>query len=551
MAGVTKPKVGRVAPLELVEAALSGRIRIPRFQRSYRWEASDSERLFDSILRGYPIGNLLMWRKPAPAAEITLGELHFDAPERSDALWVVDGQQRLTTLIGALTASEHTVDRRFRIFYDLREKDARKRFLSAPHSQNVRDHWLPVWVAGDNRRLIAWQRERPWLTEEEYDLCDSVATAIRTYEIPMYEIEGDDEQALREIFDRMNTFGKTLKRAEIFQALHSAPLDVQPSDLDALRDRAAALDFGDFSPQLLMQSVMATRGGQVDRDFRQEFKDNEDRQQAFARTEKALRLVVDWLRNEAGIPHLRLLPYALYVPVLTRYAALFGHPTGRGSELLRRWVWRGAAVGAAPQGNTVALRRNASAVHDDPVASATRMLGLLPIGGELWKPDLTQTALNRTQAKINVLGLLSAHPVLLTPATDSDGNHYPAGTRLGDSRLLVDMLNSGNSPLQPLVSGRTMAAKVLHPADKTGFGFFSEWWDPAVLRSHCMDERCVELLDMHTTESIDEFLARRADIMTTVISDHVQRMALFGFSDGPAAETLFDEDLWGDSTDAA
>jgi hypothetical protein len=551
MAGVTKPKVGRVAPLELVEWAQSGRIRIPRFQRSYRWEASDSERLFDSILRGYPIGNLLMWRKPAPAAEITLGELRFDAPERSDALWVVDGQQRLTTLIGALTASEHTVDRRFRIFYDLREKDARKRFLSAPHSQNVRDHWLPVWVAGDNRRLIAWQRERPWLTNEEYDLCDSVATAIRTYEIPMYEIEGDDEQALREIFDRMNTFGKTLKRAEIFQALHSTPLDVQPSDLDALRDRTAGLDFGDFSPQLLMQSVMATRGGQVDRDFRQEFKDDEDRQHAFARTEKALRLVVDWLRGEAGIPHLRLLPYALYVPVLTRYAALFGHPTGRGSELLRRWVWRGAAVGAAPQGNTVALRRNASAVYDDPVASATRILGLLPVGGELWKPDLTQTALNRTQAKINVLGLLSAHPVLLTQATDSDGNHYPAGTRLGDSRLLVDMLNSGSSPLQSLVSGRTMAGKVLHPADKAGLGLFSEWWDSAALRSHCMDERCVELLNLHDTESTDEFLARRARIMTTVISDHVQRMALFGFSDGPEAEALFDESLWGDSTDAA
>ncbi|MFD8200592.1 DUF262 domain-containing protein [Streptomyces sp. NPDC059701] len=551
MAGVTKPKVGRVAPLELVEAALSGRIRIPRFQRSYRWEASDSERLFDSILRGYPIGNLLMWRKPAPAAEITLGELRFDAPERSDALWVVDGQQRLTTLIGALTASENTVDRRFRIFYDLREKDTRKRFLSAPHSQNVRDHWLPVWVAGDNRRLIAWQRERPWLTEEEYDLCDSVATAIRTYEIPLYEIEGDDEQALREIFDRMNTFGKTLKRAEIFQALHSAPLDVQPSDLDALRERAGALDFGDFTPQMLMQSVMATRGGQVDRDFRQEFQDDVDRQQAFTRTEKALRLVVDWLRSEAGIPHLRLLPYALYVPVLTRYAALFGRPTGRGSELLRRWVWRGAAVGAAPQGNTVALRRNASAVHDDPVASATRILGLLPIGGELWKPDLTQTALNRTQAKINVLGLLSAHPVLLTQAVDSDENHYPAGTRLDDSRLLVDMLNSGNSPLQSLVPGRTMAGKVLHPANKPGLDFFPEWWDPAVLRSHCMDERCVELLNQFDTASHDEFLTRRARIMTTVISDHVQRMALFGFSDGPDAEALFDETLWGDGTDAA
>ncbi|MFD5618438.1 DUF262 domain-containing protein [Streptomyces yangpuensis] len=551
MAGVTKPKVGRVDPLTLVEWAQSGRIRIPRFQRSYRWEASDSERLFDSILRGYPIGNLLMWRKPAAAAEITLGELRFDAPERSDALWVVDGQQRLTTLIGALTASEETVDRRFRIFYDLREKDQHKRFLSAPHSQPPRDHWLPVWVASDNRRLIAWQRERPWLTDEEYDLCDAVATAIRTYEIPMYEIEGDDEQALREIFDRMNTFGKTLKRAEIFQALHSAPLDVQPSDLDALRERVAALDFGDFSPQILMQSVMAVRGGKVDRDFRQEFENDEDRHQAFAQTEKALRLVVDFLRNDAGIPHLRLLPYALYIPVLTRFTALFQRPEGRGAELLRRWIWRGAVVGAAPQGNTVALRRNASAVDHDPVASATRMLKLLPVGGELWKPDLTQTALNRAQAKINVLGLLSAHPVLLEGATDSDGNYYPVGTRLDDSRLLTNMLDRGGSPLLSILPhDRTMAGKLLHPSSQIDFWrLFEEKWDHSVLRSHCMDERCVELLE---SADYDAFLGRRAQIATVTISEHVQRMALFGFADGPEAEMLFSgEDLWGDSTDAA
>ncbi|XMA38084.1 hypothetical protein O1157_19795 [Streptomyces albogriseolus] len=61
----------------------------------------------------------------------------------------------------------------------------------------------------------------------------------------------------------------------------------------------------------------------------------------------------------------------------------------------------------------------------------------------------------------------------------------------------------------------------------------------------------MELLRLNTARSIEEFLARRADIMTRVISDHVQRMALFGFSDGPETETLFDESIWGDDTDAA
>lgn len=542
MAGVTQPKVSRVAPPQLVDWAQIGRIRVPQFQRSYRWDPEDAERLFDSIFRGYPIGNLLMWRKPAPAAEISLGELRFRVPERPDALWVVDGQQRLTTLIGALTASEETVDRRFRIFYDLRDRE----FLSAPHSRQPADHWLPVWVAGDNRRLIAWQRERNWLTGEDFDRCDAVATAIRTYEIPMYEIEGDDEQALREIFDRMNTFGKRLKRAEIFQALHSAPLDVQPSDLEALRERLRALEFGDFTSQILMQSVMAMRGGKVDRDFRHEFENDEDLHSAFSATEKALRLVVEFLKDDVGIPHMRLLPYALFVPVLARFTHLFGRPQGRAAELLRRWIWRGSAIGAAPQGNTVALRRNASAIEEEPVASAGRLLELLPRGGEQWQPDLTKTALNRAQTKINVLGLLSAHPVLLTDARDAEGNLHPRGTRIERTRLLTELLDTGGSPLYPVVASpdRTLGNRLLQPGlSESDTANLLMNAAPEVRRSHCVDEECADLL---ASASVDEFLLRRSELVRRVIADHVQSMALWGFSDGLEPERLFSDDLWGD-----
>lgn len=537
MAGVTQPKVSRVAPPQLVDWARSGRIRIPRFQRSYRWEYTDAEKLFDSILRGYPIGNLLMWRKPAPAAEIDLGELRITAPAVSDALSVVDGQQRLTTLIGALTASEETVDRRFRIFYDLRDK----RFLSTPHSQKPRDHWLPVWVAGDNRRLIAWQRERSWLTPEDYDLCDEVTTAIRTYEIPMYEIEGDDEQALREIFDRMNTFGKRLNRAEIFQALHAGPSTCSRPGFDALRERASGLDFGDFTTQILMQSVMAVRGGKVDRDFRHEFDNDADRQHAFAVTEKALRVVVDFLREDTGIPHLRLLPYALFVPVLARYAALFGRPEGRGAELLRRWIWRGSAMGAAPQGNTVALRRNATAIKDDPVLSAQRLLKMLPPGGEQWTPDLSQTALNRAQAKLNMLGLLSLHPVLLTNYWDDDGNRHAPGTRIDQPRLLAGLLAGKTSPLAPILSGweKGMANRIVHPPVDKQVDVLSllASQGPEALRSHCFDENERVSYDSNGTGS----LLMRADAVRKVIADHVQSMALWGFSDGPDPESWFGE----------
>ena len=106
---------------DLVEMARSGRIRVPHFQRSFKWTAKDVVRLFDSIVRRYPIGSLLLWRRPAPAASVALGTLTIDAPEFDEAMWVVDGQQRITSLVNVLQPGTHP-DPRFSLGYDLHEE---------------------------------------------------------------------------------------------------------------------------------------------------------------------------------------------------------------------------------------------------------------------------------------------------------------------------------------------------------------------------------------------------------------------------------------------
>ena len=53
---------------DILDFVRKGQIRIPRFQRGIRWTEKDVERLFDSLYRGYPLGTLLFWRKPALAA---------------------------------------------------------------------------------------------------------------------------------------------------------------------------------------------------------------------------------------------------------------------------------------------------------------------------------------------------------------------------------------------------------------------------------------------------------------------------------------------------
>jgi len=86
---------------------------LPAVQRPYVWGSRyESEkyicRLFDSILRGYPIGTLIVWNteKEIPYREFMHNYKDNDIPPFSDkSLWkredkwlVYDGQQRLQTL---------------------------------------------------------------------------------------------------------------------------------------------------------------------------------------------------------------------------------------------------------------------------------------------------------------------------------------------------------------------------------------------------------------------------------------------------------------------
>ena len=97
---------------DLVDDVRNGVVRIPSLQRGFRWTASDVTRLFDSIYRGYPIGTLLFWRKPANEGVVEFGGVSWDVPAVGDALWVVDGQQRIASLTLAVSSERlNVIDR--------------------------------------------------------------------------------------------------------------------------------------------------------------------------------------------------------------------------------------------------------------------------------------------------------------------------------------------------------------------------------------------------------------------------------------------------------
>jgi hypothetical protein len=71
--------------------ATLGNLDIPEFQREFVWSPEKAKQLVDSLWRGYPIGTILLWESKYSSPKVAQGT-------QTKKLWIVDGQQRITTL---------------------------------------------------------------------------------------------------------------------------------------------------------------------------------------------------------------------------------------------------------------------------------------------------------------------------------------------------------------------------------------------------------------------------------------------------------------------
>ena len=81
----------------LLDDVINGRIGLPDLQRPFVWADAKVRNLFDSMMKGFPIGYVMLWASPADyinTKSIGVGEKEFKRPDDL----VIDGQQRLTTL---------------------------------------------------------------------------------------------------------------------------------------------------------------------------------------------------------------------------------------------------------------------------------------------------------------------------------------------------------------------------------------------------------------------------------------------------------------------
>lgn len=532
-----RPEGVQLTVQKLLELVRSGRIRIPPFQRPMRWGQNDHQLLLDSVLRGFPAGVFLFWRRPAPESRVVLGPWSAEVASSPDAWWVVDGQQRITSLTGTLLHPDPLQPASpFAFYYDL----AREEFVHATPASTERPEWVPV------NRLVDAADLGIWLAQSGLDLtrqrqAHEVARRLREYEIVGYTVESAEERALRAIFDRANTSGKRMMGKDVFQALHAGLDGEKPATFATLATELHnAVRFGIVSDQWLHKAALAIRGIDATQSLKGELREPGALKDTFTELLPVLRNAIELLRGVAKIPHFEVLPYGLPLAVLARFYHLFPMPSERSELLLARWIWRGA-VSQAHRGESVPyVRKNYRAlVAGDEEGSVQRLLSLVPSVPPASRNDLDLGPYRPKTAatKIELTALSALQPQRLVRAD-------PLELELAvDVNELFGIVKAGRLPhwargITGTLATRTVAARLLHPpveSDDVSWATILVSASDDVLESHGFDGDARRALRAGDWKAALEARALR---VRHIVSEFVAQRARWGENDRPSLEYL-------------
>ncbi len=326
----------------LNDKEMNGGFWLPNIQRPFVWKEDQVERLFDSIMREYPISTLLVWRTKEKIKHRKFIDNYRSGQHLSDYFvpdneyvknLVLDGQQRSQSLFIGLCGSYEGRELHFDILSGdpVAPDDIRFRFKFLPQPQwpwvKLKDliHDLERDRPNKVFSRIESRTTTPLSDSQRERVRDNLDIVWREFahddNISYQELDGVDSDAYRiddvvEIFIRANSGGTKLGKSDLMFSLVAQSWTDADESLEELLDTLNQGGYG-FERDFVLKSslVMLGHGAKYDvakfRDpsIRQEFV---DKWQDLSSTIRAVRDFLyskTFLRNDKAVPsYLGLIP---------------------------------------------------------------------------------------------------------------------------------------------------------------------------------------------------------------------------------------------------
>jgi hypothetical protein len=244
----------------------NGEYVIPVIQREFVWKTKQIERLFDSLMREYPIGAFLFWEVTKDvlakypffafsSSVVEAGDNHREKVKatRDKAVGVLDGQQRLTAFLTGLKGSYTGKSKGAapqHLYLDLLHYDEEAgeedlaykfKFMTDAALSKVKDdpasHWFRV---GDIIAMAEATEVHDYLTKHQLIAAEGVFRRLEKLRKSVSEVEvinfyletRDDLGEVLNVFVRLNRSGTSLSYPDLLLSAatvgwksHSAPAE--------------------------------------------------------------------------------------------------------------------------------------------------------------------------------------------------------------------------------------------------------------------------------------------------------------------------------------
>ncbi|MFV3407526.1 GmrSD restriction endonuclease domain-containing protein [Bdellovibrio bacteriovorus] len=189
---------------DIIEGVKAGTLAIPEFQRDYVWQKNKAPKLLDSLLNQFPIGAILTWSTDDNV------ESRIRTRVKSPTKWIIDGQQRTSTLVKIMDGDIHLLfDVENESF--LLENAATKKAMN-PFHVPVSDIWGPRYT-----KILKEIGDLTQIESKARQFEDRVASCrnLLYKELPQIHLEGHGIDDAIQAFQRINTQGMRLKSTDI------------------------------------------------------------------------------------------------------------------------------------------------------------------------------------------------------------------------------------------------------------------------------------------------------------------------------------------------
>ena len=224
---------------DLLSDVKNGKVGLPDLQRPFVWKDSKARDLLDSMLKGYPIGYIMLWQSPDGYETINHIGTNDKTYIQPDYL-VIDGQQRLTALLAAISGikvkDKNYSERQIRIAFNPLTRE----FAVWTEAYERNPEWISgisaVFEADANHDVPKFRRQfikdcnagrerngKTLLTDEEEEAIETNLNDLLNlsiYTLPTLRINAKaTEEDVAEVFVRVNSGGQKLTEKNFIETL--------------------------------------------------------------------------------------------------------------------------------------------------------------------------------------------------------------------------------------------------------------------------------------------------------------------------------------------